>query len=148
MIFQSLAVGKCGGLISKCNRDFATTGPVFLAGRPYNVLHMRCSDTLLAFATFFCFGIGVAIWPNAFRDAQLFLRSQIPFADWMPGGQLMRTQGYVSLIRWQGVFFAGHRPADQSSPTGMDCVLWALCPLGADSRAALRQSDARGMGDA
>jgi group II intron reverse transcriptase/maturase len=43
---------------------------------------------------------------------------------------------------------AGHCPATQSSPSGMDCVLWALCPLGAVSLAALPQSDARGVGDA
>ncbi len=43
---------------------------------------------------------------------------------------------------------AGHRPATQSSPSRMDCVLWALCPLGAVSLAAIRQSDACGMGDA
>jgi hypothetical protein len=40
------------------------------------------------------------------------------------------------------------RVADQSSPPGMDCVLWALCPLGAVSRAAIRQPDAHGMGAA
>ena len=43
---------------------------------------------------------------------------------------------------------AGHSPAAQSSPSGVACVLWALCSLGAVSLATLRQSDARGVGDA
>lgn len=70
-------------------------------------MRMKCSDTLLGFAIFFFFGMGLAIWPKAMRDSQLFLRSKIPLANWMPGGQWMRTQGYVSLIRWQGVAFMG-----------------------------------------
>jgi hypothetical protein len=68
---------------------------------------MKCSDTLLAFAVFFFFGMGLALWPKVMRDSQLFLRSKIPLANWIPGGQWMRTQGYVALIRWQGVAFMG-----------------------------------------
>jgi hypothetical protein len=73
----------------------------------YNLQPMRCSDTLLASAIFFCFGTVVALWPKPFRDAQVFLRSKTPLADWMPGGKWMRTQAAVSLIRWQGVAFVG-----------------------------------------
>ena len=41
-----------------------------------------------------------------------------------------------------------HRPQAQSSPPRMDCVLWALCPLGTYPTAAIRQSDATRLGDA
>jgi hypothetical protein len=68
---------------------------------------VRCSDTLLAFLLFFLFGMGLVIWPRAMRDMQLFLRSKIPLANWIPGGQWMRAESYVSLIRWEGVFFVG-----------------------------------------
>ena len=61
----------------------------------------------MASAIFFCFGVSLAVWAKAFRDAQLFLRSKISFADWMAGGQWMRTQGYVSLIKWEGAAVMG-----------------------------------------
>jgi hypothetical protein len=46
------------------------------------------------------------------------------------------------------VVLAGHRPGAQSTSSGVDCVLRALCSLGAVSSAAVCQSDAVGMGDA
>jgi len=84
---------------------------------PYNATLMRCSDTLLAFTIFFLFGMALAIWPKALRDAQLSLRSKIPLANHMPGEQWMRTQRCVTLIRWQGIFLASF---------GLFLLLWHL----------------------
>jgi hypothetical protein len=44
--------------------------------------------------------------------------------------------------------FAGHCPAAQSTPAGLDRVLRAICPIGTAPFAAARQSAARGLGDA
>jgi len=44
--------------------------------------------------------------------------------------------------------FAGHRPAAQSTPAGLDRVLRALRLIGAVPLAQAHQSDAGGLGDA
>jgi hypothetical protein len=68
---------------------------------------MRCFDTLWGFVVFFVFGSMAAVFPSKLRDAQVFIRSKIPFGDLVPFAGTMQKDWYVTLIRVQGLLAVG-----------------------------------------
>src|SRR5262249_27051340 len=54
----------------------------------------------------------------------------------------------LALVPADTPVLAGPSLRGQSSPQGMDCILWALYSVGTVSLPSIRQSDARGVGGA
>ena len=81
-----------------------------------------------------------------FRDASLFSERSIQQSALAM--KVMPPAIRDSNIRRQTQCPCRTFPSNAILSFGMDCVLWALCPLGAVSLAAIRQSEACGMGDA
>jgi hypothetical protein len=67
---------------------------------------MRCSDTLLAFVTFFAFGVVLAVLPSKIRDIELSIRSWIPLGNFFMSNWV-KSKGYIRLIRIQGIIIMG-----------------------------------------